>query len=142
MGTPEITDEHREKLKAGQAATKAIRAYLEALKVLKPKHGRPSTKTVDDLKIELLKLEAEIEQLEGEDVIKKLKMLPKVDAINEAIRDRMAADQARERLDELAEGFIKHAAAYGENNGITYDHWTTMRVPPEVLDRAGIKRQG
>lgn len=135
-----IDDEQREKMVAGAAATRAIRAYLEALKLLKPRKGRPRLKTVDELKIELLRLEAQVEDLD-EDPIKKLKMLPRLDALNEAIRDRVAEDQARERIDVLAEDFVKHAAAYGETHRVTYEHWLQVRVPPEVLERAGIEKQ-
>ncbi len=140
MGNPEpISPEQREKMKAGAEATRAIRSYLEALKLLKPKHGRPSSKTVDELKIDLLRLEAQAEELD-DDPLKKLKMLPKLDASMVAIRERVAEDLARQRIDVLAEDFVKYAQAYGDSHGITYDHWRQVRVPEDVLARAGIER--
>jgi hypothetical protein len=42
----------------------------------------------------------------------------------------------------VTEGFVKHAGAFGERNGIAYVTWREMGVPAAVLKRAGLKATG
>lgn len=56
---------------------------------------------------------------------------------------RIEANAIRDYLDALEaveQGFITHAASYGQRKGIRYATWREAGVPAELLARAGITR--
>ena len=137
MNTP-IDPEQREKMKEGAKAVRAVRAYLEALEVTRARPGRKSTKTTDELEIELIRLRAELDAAEP---MKRLDLAKQLDKVAVLARERDVQERAAERLDALAQDFIKYAKTFAGSRGTTYEHWLLVRVPPEVLAEAGIKRE-
>ncbi|HVM09444.1 MAG TPA: hypothetical protein VM345_13335 [Acidimicrobiales bacterium] len=126
-----MSSEHKEALALGREQGRAVRRYLEALELHKPKRGRK--RTPDSIKKQL----ADIEQ-----------KLPTADPLTRVllIQQRMDLHQELETkgatvdLGALEAEFVKAAKDYGQRKGITYAAWREAGVPPQILRKAGIGR--
>ena len=128
-----MSDEHKAAIAAGRIEAAAVRDYLEALESNRPKRGRQvSTETLESRK-------ADIDNQLAADDMKPIKRL-------ELLQDRRDIDaQFAALADEpdmtaVENGFVTHAAAYGQRKGISYATWREFGVPAELLGRAGITR--
>lgn len=125
-----MSDEHKAALAQGRRESRAIKAYLEALKSRRP--GRPVTPESVRKRIESID-----ERLAAEDdPLKQLELRQeKIDA-EVALKEV----ESKEDIDELERGFIDAAKPYSERKGISYMAWRQVGVPARVLKEAGIPR--
>lgn len=125
-----MSDEHKAALAQGRRESRAIKAYLEALKSRRP--GRPIT--ADSVR---KRIESIDERLAGEDdPLKQLELRQeKIDA-----ESTLKEVESKEDIDELEGGFIDAAKPYSERKGISYTAWRQVGVPARVLKEAGIPR--
>lgn len=126
-----MTDAHKEALAIGRTQSRAVKAYLEALKTIRPKRGRK--RTPESIRVRLGKI---------------TELLPTADALQEVLLLQEQVDLEREldtmskddNLDALEADFIKHGLGYTASKGIDYATWRKVGVSAEVLAKAGIKR--
>ena len=126
-----MTNEHKAALAEGRAQGRAIRDYLEALEVHKPKRGRK--RTPDSIKKRLDRIEAE---LADSDAMKRVVL------VQERLDLEAELDKAEGGVDlsELEKGFVSNAKEYSVRKGITYAAWREVGVTPATLKAAGISR--
>jgi hypothetical protein len=136
MPTPKrtMTNEHKAALAKGREAGRAVREYLAALEATKPKRGR---------KITLETLNARLDSTndkvnEETDPLRRLLLVQQALDL-EAEIDRRSGDSGVD-LPALEKAFAKHAKAYSESKGISYQAWREIGVAPGVLKAAGIAR--
>lgn len=126
-----MSNEHKEALALGREQGRAVRRYLEALELHKPKRGRKRTpesiqKRLDDIE----------SKLDAADPLTRLQL----------VQERMNLQQELESkshtvdLSALEEDFVAAAGDYGRRKGITYAAWREAGVDAAVLKRAGIRR--
>lgn len=126
-----MSDDHKQALAVGRNQSRAVKAYLEALKSNKPKRGRK--RTADSIQARLSKIAQE---------------LPNADALQEVLLLQEQADLERElttmgtEIDtsQLESEFVSVAAAYSASKGIDYATWRKVGVTADVLKKAGIGR--
>lgn len=125
-----MSDEHKAALAQGRRESRAIKAYLEALKSRRP--GRPVTPESVRKRIESID-----ERLAAEDdPLKQLELRQeKIDA-----EGTLKEVESKEDIDELERGFVDAAKPYSERKGISYTAWRQVGVPARVLKEAGIPR--
>lgn len=125
-----MSEEHKAALAQGRRESRAIKAYLEALKSRRP--GRPVTADSVKKRIESIdqRLAAE------EDPLRQLELRQeRIDA-----ESTLKEVESKEDIDELEKGFIGSAKPYSERKGISYTAWRQVGVPARVLKEAGIRR--
>ena len=123
-----MSAEHKEALAKGRAESRAIKAYLNALKQRRP--GRPVTK--ESLNARLARLDEKIAA--STDPLEEVRL--RQERLN--VEARLAGLKEGGDLEELEAGFIEHAKSYSERKGISYTAWRQAGVPPAVLKKAGI----
>lgn len=128
-----MTDEHKAALAEGREQGRAVRRYLEALEQNRPRRGRPKNREAMENRL------AEItEQLATADPLSRLHLAQRRIDIES---DLAAMNGSHDfPMDELEEGFVEVAAAYGARRGITYAAWRAAGVSPSVLRQAGVQR--
>jgi len=126
-----MSDAHKAALAEGREQGRAVRRYLEALELHRPKRGRKRTQ--ESIQKRLASIEAS---------------LPSADPLNrlQLVQERMdlaaeiAASQNVVDMTALEDGFAAAAADYGRRKGITYAAWREAGVDAGLLRRAGIGR--
>lgn len=126
-----MSSEHKEALAQGREESRAVKRYLEALEVHRPRRGRK--RTPESITKQLTGIE---EKLATADPLTRLKLLQ--DRID--LQAELAGSSEQVDLSALEEDFVKVARAYGERKGISYAVWREVGVDPAVLKRAGISR--
>lgn len=127
----EMTDEHKEALAAGRNQSRAVKAYLAALKNNKPKRGRKRTaETISN------RLAAIAEELPTADALQEVLLLQEQVNLEKELQ---AMDNAVD-LTELEAQFIAVALGYSTSKGIDYATWRKVGVSADALAKAGIKR--
>jgi hypothetical protein len=126
-----MSSEHKEALALGREQGRAVRRYLEALELHKPKRGRK--RTPDSIKKQLGDIEQKLPSADP---------LTRVLLIQQRIDLQAELETKSETVDlgSLEDGFVKAAKAYGERKGISYAAWREAGVPPQILRKAGIGR--
>ncbi|MCB0973933.1 MAG: hypothetical protein KDB86_05170 [Actinobacteria bacterium] len=126
-----MSSAHKEALAEGRRQGQAIRKYLEALEAHRPKRGRKRTSESVERRLALIDEEIQLAS-----------PLDRLHLIQERmdLQKELETLQASVDLDQLEEGFVESAAAYGDRKGITYAAWRELGVSPDLLSRAGIKR--
>lgn len=122
---------HKAALAQGRDEGRAVRRYLEAVELHRPKRGRK--RTVENVQKRLALVE---------------KMLPDADPLNRLqltqermdLKNELAAKQAKVDLTGLERDFVKAAKGYSERKGISFAAWREAGVDPAVLKKAGIGR--
>jgi hypothetical protein len=124
-----MSSEHKEALALGREQGRAVRRYLEALELHKPKRGRK--RTPDSIKKQLGDIEQKLPSADP---------LTRVLLIQQRIDLQAELETKSETVDlgSLEDGFVKAAKAYGERKGISYAAWREAGVPPQILRKAGI----
>ena len=126
-----MSAEHKAALARGREATRAVRAYLDALEAGRPKRGRKRSpesiqKQLDDIAI----------------LIRDASAFERLNLLAETERLRTSLEQLAPGPDlgPLRKAFIANARAYGEAKGISYASWRGAGVSAEDLKAAGITR--
>lgn len=129
--TKGMSAEHKEALATGRNQSRAVKAYLAALKNNKPKRGRK--RTAESINSRLAKIAEE---------------LPTADALQEVLLLQEQVDLEKELqtmgnavdISGLETEFIAVALGYSTSKGIDYATWRKVGVSADVLSKAGIKR--
>lgn len=130
-GKPPMSAEHKEALALGREQGRAVRRYLEALDLHRPKRGRKRTpesiqRRLDDIE----------QKLESADPLTKLQLVQERMNLHQELEAKSTAVD----LSALEEEFVSAAANYGRRKGISYAAWREAGVDAAVLKRAGIRR--
>lgn len=126
-----MTVTHKAALVKGRTEAKAVREYLEGLKVTKPKRGRK--RTMASINDQLTKAKARV--LVEQDVINQLRLTQLIIDLTCELESVVMID-----VTGLESAFIAVAKSYSDRNGITYAAWRGIGVDPRVLKAAGINR--
>jgi hypothetical protein len=128
---PAMSDSHKEALSLGREQGRAVRRYLEAIELHKPKRGRK--RTPESVQKQLDAIEA---KLATADPLTRVQLIQqRMDLHQELASKSNAAD-----LDDLERDFVKSARNYGERKGISYAAWREAGIDAAVLKKAGIGR--
>jgi hypothetical protein len=122
---------HKAALARGREEGRAVRRYLEAIELQRPRRGRK--RTAESVK---RRLGAVNDRLNSADALSRLHLLQER-ADLEAELARMGTN---DNLVTLERAFTKVAKAYGRRKGIGYNAWRAAGVSAAVLQRAGIGR--
>lgn len=130
-GARGMSDAHKAALATGRNQSRAVKAYLSAIKNSKPKRGRK--RTADSINNRLGRIADE---------------LATADALQEVLLLQEQVDLQRELetmdsdvdLSALEADFVKVALGYSQSKGIDYATWRKVGVSPDTLAKAGIKR--
>jgi hypothetical protein len=126
-----MSSQHKAALAEGREQGRAVRRYLEALEMNRPKRGRK--RTAESIKRQLANVE---QRLKDADPLTRLHL----------VQERRNLQSELERKDnqvDLAKReaeFVKAAKAYGRRKGISYAAWREAGVDVAVLKKAGIER--
>jgi uncharacterized protein YicC (UPF0701 family) len=126
-----MSDAHKAALAEGRDQGRAVRRYLEALDLHKPKRGRKQTP--ESIKKQLADIEA---KLESADPLARLQLRQK----RRDLQARLDDGQPTVDLSALEAEFVVAAKPYGARKGISYAVWREAGVDPAVLRKAGISR--
>jgi hypothetical protein len=126
-----MSDQHKAALAEGRNQGRAVRKYLEALELHRPKRGRKRTKESMERRLE--RLDAE---LAAADPLKRLQLTQERLDLNA----ELDALGTKVDLSGLETDFVAAAAGYSDRKGISYAAWRELGVEPSVLKRAGIAR--
>ena len=126
-----LSDAHKAAMAAGRREGRAVRDYLDALRLNKPRPGRP--RTPERMTDRLAAIEAE---LPDASTIDELRLLQERRDLQAALRQ---ADVSSD-MTALEEQFVAVAGSYSESKGISYATWREFGVPAAVLKRAGVSR--
>lgn len=129
--TRTMTDEHKEALATGRNQSRAVKAYLAALKNNKPKRGRK--RTSESITNRLARI---AEELPNADALQEVLLLQEQVDLEKELQT-MGADVD---LSELEAEFIAVGLGYSTSKGIDYTTWRKVGVSAETLAKAGIKR--
>jgi hypothetical protein len=126
-----MSSEHKEALALGREQGRAVRRYLEALELHKPKRGRK--RTPESVKKQLAVIESKLPTVDP---------LTRVQLIQQRmdLRQELEAKQQTVDLTALESDFVKAAKGYGQRKGISYAAWREAGVDAAVLKKAGISR--
>ena len=126
-----MSSEHKEALALGREQGRAVRRYLEALELHKPKRGRK--RTPESVKKQLAVIETKLPTVDP---------LTRVQLIQQRmdLRQELEAKQQTVDLTALESAFVKAAKDYGQRKGISYAAWREAGVDAAVLKKAGISR--
>lgn len=126
-----MSDEHKAALAAGREAGRAVRRYLEALEENRPKRGRKRTKESMEKRLAVV-----AEEIPTADPVSRLSLIQE----RMDLEAQLSATEAPVDVSALEADFVKHAAAYSANKGISYAAWRELGIAPATLKAAGIKR--
>ena len=128
---PTMSNEHKEALALGREQGRAVRRYLEALDLHKPKRGRK--RTAESIQKQLASIE---ERLASADPLSRVQLIQqRMDLQAELETKGQTVD-----LGALEADFVKAARDYGSRKGISYAAWREAGVDAAVLKKAGIAR--
>ena len=121
---------------AGQQASRAVKAYLEALAELnKPKQrGRKATPESLEAKLATIR-----EGMANADPLQKLNLASQEILVEQQL-EALKGEAEPVDIAPLEKAFIEHAKAYAESKGVVYGAWRAVNVPPKVLREAGVRR--
>lgn len=124
-----MSDDHKSALAQGRNEGRAVNTYLNALETNRPKRGRKRTAESIARRLEIIE-----QKLDEVGPIHRLQLIQeRLDLQTEANRLQETND-----LSKLEEEFIKVAKSYGARKGITSAAWRSLKVPKDVLQKAGL----
>src|SRR4051812_40982564 len=111
---PSMSDAHKEALALGREQGRAVRRYLEAIELHKPKRGRK--RTPESVQKQLAAIEAKLPSADA---------LTRVQLIQQRmdLQAELAMKSETVDLGALETGFVKAARDYGQRKGISYAAW-------------------
>ena len=133
MAQRTMSEDHKAAIAAGRIEAAAVRDYLDALEAHRPKRGRRATPETLNAR------RADIDtQIAASDIkpIKRLELMQDRRDLDE----RLADLQAEPDMSAVEQGFVTHAASYGQRKGIAYATWREFGVAADMLAKAGITR--
>jgi hypothetical protein len=122
---------HKQALADGRAASRAVRAYLDALDQQRPKRGRKLDPANVRKRIALI--DEQVKQAGG---FERLNLL----ADKAELEGKLAGADRVVDLSALRKDFVKHAKTYGQRKNIQYATWRAAGVSADDLKAAGIRR--
>ena len=126
-----MSDSHKAALAEGREQGRAVRRYLEALELHRPKRGRKRTEESVQKRLDAIE-----ERLSTADPLTRVQLIQeRMDLTAE-----LAAGQNVVDMSALEDGFVSAAADYGRRKGITYAAWREAGVDAGILRRVGIGR--
>jgi hypothetical protein len=126
-----MSNEHKEALALGREQGRAVRRYLEALELHKPRRGRK--RTADSVQKQLAAIE---DKLAAADPLSRVQLIQqRMDLQRELASKGQTVD-----LSALEHEFVQAARDYGQRKGISYAAWREAGVDAAVLKKAGIAR--
>lgn len=132
MAPKTMTAEHKAAMKAGRDQGRAVKAYLDALELHRPRRGR--RRTPDSIQGRLMAIERALPEASS---LKRLQLVQERRDLQGELESKSAPPVD---LSALEHDFARVARAYGESKGIAYATWRDLGVPADVLKRAGITR--
>ncbi len=127
-----MSAEHKDALALGREQGRAVRRYLEALDLHKPKRGRK--RTPESIQKQLDSIE---EKLAVADPLTRVQLIQQ----RMDFQQELASKSATIDLGALERDFVESASAYGTRKGISYAAWREAGIDAAVLKRAGISRR-
>ncbi|MGI8777591.1 MAG: hypothetical protein ACR2LJ_09455 [Acidimicrobiales bacterium] len=126
-----MSDSHKAALAEGREQGRAVRRYLEALELHRPKRGRKRTQESVEKRLAAI-----------EDALLTADPLSRVQLVQERmdLSASLAATDNAVDMSALEDGFVAAAGPYGLRKGITYAAWREAGVDAGLLRRAGIRR--
>ena len=126
-----MSKEHKDALAVGREEGRAVRRYLEALELHKPRRGRK--RTPESIQRQLASIE---DNLANADPLSRVQLIQqRMDLQRELEAKSQTVD-----LSALEADFVTAAKGYGERKGISYAAWREAGVDAAVLKKAGISR--
>ncbi len=125
-----LSDEHKAALAKGRAEARAVRAYLDALNMSRPRGAQNSANLQE--RLERLTHQIETEQ----NSLKRLQMIQQ----RFDVEDKLKLMENAVDFEALESDFKAVAASYSKRKGISYSAWREGGVAPDVLKAAGIRR--
>ena len=126
-----MSAQHKEALAVGRDQGRAVRRYLEALDLHRPKRGRK--RTPESIQKRLNDIDSKLDSV---DRLTRLQLVQeRMDLLEE-----LEAKSATVDLSALEEDFVAAAADYGRRKGISYAAWREAGVDAAILKRAGVRR--
>jgi uncharacterized protein YicC (UPF0701 family) len=129
MPPKSLSDSHKQALNQGRTEVRAVKAYLDALELQRPKRGR--RRTAESIGKRLAAIEEELGSATS------LQRLQLVQERRDLTHELETVDTPVD-LTILEAEFVTVARAYGARKGIAYASWRELGVPAEVLKRAEI----
>ena len=126
-----MSDSHKAALAEGREQGRAVRRYLEALELHRPKRGRKRTQESVQKRLDAIE-----ERLSTADPLTRVQLIQqRMDLTAELADGQNVVD-----MSALGDGLVSAAADYGRRKGITYAAWREAGVDAGILRRAGIGR--
>ena len=126
-----MSNDHKAALARGRAEGHAVRRYLEAVDVHRPRPGRRRSREAVERRLSAVR-----DRIETAAPLRRLHLLQeKADLEVELTRLSSGAELA-----VLEKAFVEVARAYGDRKGIGYGAWRAAGVSVAVLERAGITK--
>ena len=122
---------HKRALAEGREASRAVRAYLDALDQHRPKRGRKLDPASVKKRIALI--DQQVKKAGG---FERLNLL----ADKAQLQGKLAGSETKVDLSGLRKDFIAHAKTYGQRKNISYATWRAAGVSADDLKAAGIRR--
>jgi len=126
-----MSDSHKAALAEGREQGRAVRRYLEALELHRPKRGRKRTPESVEKRLASI-----------EDNLPTADPLSRVQLIQERmdLSASLATNDNAVDMSALEDDFVASAGPYGLRKGISYAAWREAGVDAGLLRRAGIRR--
>lgn len=128
-----MSAQHKEALAQGRDQGRAVRKYLEAIEMHKPRPGRK--RTPDSIKKRLGDIGTKMGSADA--LSRVLLYQERLD-----LQKELAGFDQKIDLTALEDGFVKAAKEYGSRKGISYAAWRAAGIDPATLKKAGISRAG
>ena len=109
----------------------AVRRYLDALEMNRPKRGRK--RTPQSIQKRLADIGAELEESSAFQSLHLIQEQKDLEA-------ELASLEQKTDISDLETEFVKVAKSYSERRGISYSTWRDVGVEASVLKEAGISR--
>lgn len=126
-----MSNEHKEALALGREQGRAVRQYLEAIELHRPKRGRK--RTPDSIQKRLAAIET---QLSTADPLSRVRLYQE----RRNLKSELASKGETVDLSALEKGFVASAKAYSDRKGISYGAWREAGIDAALLKKAGISR--
>src|SRR3954465_14009119 len=126
-----MSESHKAALAEGREQGRAVRRYLEALELHKPKRGRK--RTPESVQKQLAAIE---ERLSSSDALTRVQLIQQ----RMDLQAELATKSETVDLGALETGLVRPPRAYGQRKGISYAAGREAGVDAAVLKKAGIGR--
>ena len=126
-----MSSDHKAALARGRDEGRAVRRYLEAIELQRPRRGR--RRAPETIKRRLATVN---ERLADADALTRLHLLQE----RADLEGELARMDSAGNLATLEKAFVKVAKDYGERKGVGYNAWRAAGVTALVLKQAGIDR--